>query len=152
MKILHITDIHGYLKELTAVMKQIESEEYDILVCSGNLTDVTKIPEGFSHSNMADLAIQKLLVNDKPVLCIPGNHDPYEIIELFDDYGINLHNKVKTVRGIKFLGWGGAITPFNTIFEPTEEETTESLAKLGKLVDNNFVLVIHNPPKDTKQD
>jgi len=66
---------------------------------------------------------------------------------------VNLHDKMKKVKGIPFIGWGGAPTPFNTIVEPSEEETAESLEKMhARLKAEPFVLVVHNPPKDTKLD
>jgi Icc-related predicted phosphoesterase len=109
-------------------------------------------PPGFSQHNIADLILQKLVAFGTPVLCVPGNHDPYDIISTFDEYDVNLHGKVRKIKGETFIGWGGALTPFNTAFEPTEEETKEALEEVGKKVGNGFILVVHNPPKDTKLD
>ena len=54
---------------------------------------------------------------------------------------------------MKFLGFGGAATPFNTIFEPSEDDIKKSLDRMSKEVKKqNFVLVVHNPPKNTKLD
>jgi Icc-related predicted phosphoesterase len=97
--------------------------------------------------------LQKIMALKVPVLCVPGNHDPYDVIELFNEYKVNLHDKVKKVKGVSMIGWGGAPTPFNTIFEPSEEETKESLESMHKKLKNEpFVLIAHNPPKDTHLD
>jgi Icc-related predicted phosphoesterase len=84
---------------------------------------------------------------------LPGNHDPYEIIDLFKEYGVNLHGKHKEFKGEHFIGWGGALTPFGTAFEPTEIETKSVLGSLsGSVETGNFVLVLHNPPYGTDAD
>ncbi|MBI4020123.1 MAG: metallophosphoesterase [Candidatus Aenigmarchaeota archaeon] len=150
MKILVLTDIHGKHEAVSKLLAGIKTD-YDMVLCAGDLTDMYDIPQGFSQMNIADLVIQKLAAQGKPVLCIPGNHDPFEILELFDDYGINLHGKHRKVLRVNFVGFGGASTPFNTLFEPTEEEIVGGLRKSAK-TGEDFVLVVHMPPKDTKTD
>ncbi len=150
MKILLLADIHGYENELKEILKG-PFNEIDLVICAGDLTDMYRIPEGFSQADMVDTILQKMFVLNKPLLCIPGNHDPYESIDVFESYGVNLHNKIRKIKGIEFLGFGGAETPFNTIFEPTEQEIEKSLAK-HKPTPSNFILVVHQPPKNTKQD
>jgi len=153
MKILIVADIHGHYEEAFNKLNKIDTSKFDIMVCPGDFTDMFNQPPGFSQMDVADILLQKLMALNLPIYCVPGNHDPYEIIELLDEYGVNLHNKVRGFKGMKFLGFGGAATPFNTIFEPGEEEIKESLERLGKDVKNkNFVLVVHNPPKNTKTD
>lgn len=152
MKILVITDIHGKFELASDILSKINTS-FDLMICPGDFTDIFNVPQGFSQVNIADMVLQKLLALGKPTFCVPGNHDPYEILQIFDEYNVNLHNNVKEFNGMKFLGWGGAPTPFDTPFEPEEDETTESLEYLGEEVENNkFVLVTHNPPKNTKLD
>ena len=33
------------------------------------------------------MVVQKLLIPNKPLLCVPGNQDPFEIVEMFNEYG-----------------------------------------------------------------
>ena len=143
-------DVHGEFQALGWVMDMAEKDKPDIVVCPGNITDMFKSPTEFSQLDVADVVVQKLLSLGKPVLCLPGNHDPFEILDVFGDYGVNLHGKRVDVGGVGFLGFGGAQTPFNTLFEPTEEEVAASLGKLG--TKQPFVFVVHNPPKSTKMD
>jgi len=150
MKILVIADIHGDFQALEKVLRDAEKQNPDILVSPGNLTDMFKIPQEFSQMDIADIVVQKLLSLGNPLLCVPGNHDPYEILELFNDYKINTHNKSVALEGFNFIGFGGAQTPFQTLFEPSEEETKESLSKLS--CHHPLILVTHNPPKNTKMD
>ena len=150
MKILVIADIHGDFQTLEKILDK--SPGPDLVVCPGNFIDAFKLPPEFSQLDIADLILQKLLSLGKPLLCVPGNHDPPETLDLFEDYKINLHAKLKPFKGLQFLGYGGAHTPFNTLFEPTEEEVKEALNSLSNSVKNPLVLVVHNPPKNTKSD
>jgi Icc-related predicted phosphoesterase len=149
---LVIADLHGYSDDISEFFKKIDAFGFDLIVCPGDFTDMFNQPPGFSQHNIADLILQKLVSFGVPLLCVPGNHDPYEIIDLFEEYDVNLHGKVRGVGGETLVGWGGALTPFNTAFEPTEEETKEALEKMGKEAGDDFILILHNPPKDTKLD
>ena len=151
MRALVLADIHGDREALDKVMDSVK-ESFDVVICPGDFTDMFNIPKEFSQMDMANMVIQRILALKKPVICVPGNHDPYEILHLFDDYDINLHEKVRDVQGMSFAGFGGALTPFNTIFEPSEDETREALALLGGKVSGDFILVVHSPPKNTKLD
>lgn len=152
MKILVIADVHGEFEKLSKLVKKIKPADFDLVICPGDFTDMLNIPEGYSQEDIAELVIQELLAIGKPSLFIPGNHDPHEIIEIFDEYGSNLHCHPKSVGGMLFLGFGGASTPFNTKFEPGEEEIKESLGRMASHIKGSFVLVTHNPPKDTHMD
>ena len=152
MKILVIADIHGKFEILQKIMDAAAKEEFDIVVCPGDFTDMFDIPANFSQLDVADMVIQKLMIPNKPLFCIPGNHDPYEILDVFDEYGVGLHGRTRKTGDYTLAGWGGAITPFNTLFEPSEEETRESLAKMLKDVAGKLILIVHSPPKDTSLD
>jgi len=153
MRMLVIADIHGDFEMLGKLVDTVKGKNFDVVICPGDFTDMFSIPKEFSQIDIANLILQKILALKLPTLSIPGNQDPYEILELFNDYKMNLHSKIKTVKGIDFIGWGGALTPFNTIFEPTDEETKETLELLGKKTKpHNFVLITHDPPKDTNMD
>ncbi|MHA1758834.1 MAG: metallophosphoesterase family protein [Promethearchaeota archaeon] len=153
MKILVLADIHGKYDELSKLLNKIKSNGFDLIICPGDFTDQFDVPNGFSQIDIAEIILQKMLSLKIPVFAVPGNHDPYEILDLFDEYGVNLHNKVKKFKDVYFLGFGGAETPFNTNFEPPEKEVKESLEELKKEIKNKkFVLVTHNPPKNTKLD
>ena len=153
MKILVLADVHGDFMVLEKVIKNIKTKNTDLVLCPGDFTDMFNVPEGFSQTDVANIVLQKILSIGKPVYAVPGNHDPYEVIELFNDYNINLHSKIRRFGSLLFLGWGGAATPFNSIFEPTEEETEEELSRMGKIVgDRLFGFLVHNPPKNTRLD
>ena len=152
LRILVIADVHGEFEKFSKLVDSIRSRDFDLVICPGDFTDMYNIPEGFSQLDIAELIVQKLLSLGKPVFCIPGNHEPYEIVEVFDDYGVNLHEKTRELKGYEFVGFGGAATPFNTKFEPTDEEIDAALEKRVKDVKGKFILVVHNPPLGTKLD
>ena len=153
MKILIFADIHGEFEKAAKVLDKVKTEGIDLILCPGDFTDMFAVPEGFSQLDIADMVLQRIMSLKIPVLCVPGNHDPYDVLELFNEYNVNIHEKEKVVKGIPIIGWGGAATPFNTIFEPSEDETKEYLEKLyTKVKGKDFILMVHNPPKDTKVD
>ncbi len=151
MKLLIIADIHGYHESLSRLLEGI-TQPFDAVLCPGDFTDMHNVPKDFNQLDIADLVIQKLMALKKPLLCVPGNHDPYEILELFEEYGINLHGHTRKMAGMDFMGFGGAATPFNTLFEPTEEEIAKGLELAAKNISQPFVLMVHNPPSNTKLD
>ncbi len=151
MKILVIADVHGQYKKLRKLVGKI-SEPFDIILTPGDITDMYSLPTDFTQTDIANLVIQSMLSLGKPLLAVPGNHDPYEILDVFEEYGINLHGKVRDMAGMRFIGYGGAATPFNTLFEPSEDEIKKCLAGLSSNIKGDFILIVHNPPKGTKMD
>ncbi|MBI4181505.1 MAG: metallophosphoesterase [Candidatus Aenigmarchaeota archaeon] len=149
MKLLILADIHGEVDALKTTLQAGLREQPDAIIAPGNITDMFHLTPEFSQLDTAELIIQKLLAARLPVLMIPGNHDPIPILDLFEEYGVNLHAKRRILRGQAFAGFGGALTPFRTNFEPSEQETTLALERVGPAP---AILVVHNPPKDTALD
>jgi len=152
MKILVVADIHGNLKNLNLLLEKIEKEKLDLIIIPGDFTDLFADYKDFDQLDVAEMLIQKFLSLKTKILCIPGNNDPYDMVYLFDEYGVNLHEKVVEHGGLDFAGFGGAKTPFATNFEPTDDEFKAGLAKIEKQLKGKFVFVSHAPPKDTKLD
>lgn len=152
MKFLVLADIHSDYEKLGEILSE-ERGKFDAIIAPGDFTDMYEIPEGFTQLEMAEIVITKIIAAKKPVFAVPGNHDPYGIMETFKDYGINIHCEVRKTGNFDIMGWGGAMTPFDTRFEPTEEETDEYIKKTFKSIKSkNFILVVHNPPHDTALD
>ncbi len=153
MRILVIADMHGYIDEVSEFFRKIDASGFDLIISPGDFTDMFNQPPGFSQTHIADLMMQKLIAYNTPLVCLPGNHDPYEIIDLFREYGVNIHGKHREIKGESFVGWGGALTHFGTAFEPSEEETKASLDALSERVKKgDFTLILHNPPHGTDAD
>ncbi|MHC1587328.1 MAG: metallophosphoesterase family protein [Candidatus Syntropharchaeia archaeon] len=152
LKILLIADVHGEVAKLSEFLTHFKEKDFDLVLCPGDFTDMFNVPEGYSQMDIAEIVLQKLLSLGKPVFCVPGNHDPYEILDLFDEYEVNLHARSEKFRGFRLIGFGGALTPFNTKFEPTEEEMRESLSKLAGKRREKTILLTHSPPYGTVLD
>ncbi len=153
MNALVVADIHGDFETLSSVLEKVGAK-FDVVVCPGDFTDIGLSLMGFSREDMLRLVLEELLGLGKPVLALPGNHDPPETHKIFDEYGVNLHGKGREIDGVGFFGFGGAKTPFGTPFEPSESETAEGLARaLAEVAGaNKKIIVTHNPPKNTKLD
>jgi Icc-related predicted phosphoesterase len=141
------------MEALDRILADAAAERADIVLCPGDFTDMHSPNTVFSQGDICEMVVQKLLAHNKNLLCVPGNQDPYETLAILDEYGVNLHGRTRKVHSLIFAGWGGALTPFNTLFEPTNEETKEALDRIAhKLAGMDFVMLVHNPPKDTKLD
>ena len=152
MKILIVADVHGRIDVLSEFVDSISNKKFDLIIFPGDFTEQSDIPEGFKQTDIAEIILQKLKSLNIPLLCVPGNHDPFEIVDILEDYDANLHNSIKKIGSYSFIGFGGAATPFNTKFEPNDKEIATNLLSLRNKITGNFILVTHNPPKGTKLD
>ncbi len=153
MNVLVVADVHGDFESLSGVLEKVKFD-FDVVVCPGDFTDIGLSLMGFSREDMMHLVLDELLGLGKPVLALPGNHDPVETHKIFDECGVNLHSTGRIIDDVGFFGFGGAKTPFATPFEPTEEETEKGLEKgfVAVAAANHKIMVTHNPPKNTKLD
>jgi Icc-related predicted phosphoesterase len=151
-KIIVFADVHGEFEKLSKMIDKINDRDFDAVICPGDFTDMYNIPEGYSQMDIAEIIVQKLMSFGKPVFCVPGNHEPYDILDVFDEYDVNVHMNHKKMGNFDIIGFGGAATPFNTKFEPTEEEIKNGLECAAKHVKGKFILITHNPPYNTDLD
>ncbi|BAD84736.1 metallophosphoesterase, calcineurin superfamily [Thermococcus kodakarensis KOD1] len=143
MRIVAVTDIHGKLEKVKRLAGVLEEERPDLILIAGDITN-------FSGAEVARTVLEPLMALDVPILAVHGNCDGRDVPELLEELGISLHNKRKEVNGTGFVGVGGSnITPFNTIWELTEDEIMEILRKNYRPGD---IILSHAPPKDTKAD
>jgi hypothetical protein len=152
MKILEIADIHNDVENLMNYIDKLHLLEFDVIVCPGDFTDYV-LPKGFTRIDIARLIIEELKTLKKPILAVPGNQDK-EIIRLLEEEEISIHGKTKIIDDFAFYGFGGARTPFETPFEPSEVEIEEGLKKAFKEIENfeNSIQVTHIPPAKTRLD
>lgn len=151
MRILVISDIHNDIENTMQYIDKISLLDFDVLVCPGDFTDVP--PKGFTSLEIAKIIIEELKTLNKPIFAVPGNWDR-DLIHFFEKEGISLHGKSRIIENIGFYGFGGAKTPFNTFFEPSEEEIELGLEKTIKEIEkiDVKVQVTHAPPARTKID
>jgi Icc-related predicted phosphoesterase len=117
------------------------SLEPDLVIISGDIT----------HFGPIDGALDVLSRIDVPCFVVPGNCDPREILEVFEESNaVSLHGSALTVGRLSIAGLGGSNpTPFHCPFELSEEEIDVILSRAIEAMDRSMyhVLVSHAPPK-----
>lgn len=148
MKVIAITDIHSSAKntkELISVINNI-----DAIIVAGDISH-------FGPFGMVKYILSLLASTGAPVFFVPGNCDPQKSLHWEDSlkHIFNLHGKHHKIQGFFLAGVGGSvISPFNTFIEYTEDEYLELLNKATKGLNDfsKLILIVHNPPYNTKLD
>lgn len=91
IKILAITDTHGYIPESFQIIKNLN---YDVCFLLGDLTQ-------------SDIDVLKPLLHLEKTYGVIGNHNYLNFLQ--DNDIQDIHGKVIEINGIKFTGWGGSI-------------------------------------------
>lgn len=153
MKLLAISDPHGDYSHIADLVKRAgdidninKIGKLEMILLVGDLTN-------FGPDSDAEKLFD-ILPNDVETLAIPGNCDPMSIRDVIAKRSTLLHNEVVVVDDVAFMGIGGSNpTPFDTVFEQSEDEIAIILDRLLKHPDVQKaklkVLVSHAPPKDT---
>ncbi|VVB51008.1 Calcineurin-like phosphoesterase superfamily domain protein [uncultured archaeon] len=154
MKILLLSDIHGYLDGIIHARNYCVKEHVHSVILMGDYS--VGIKEASQNRVDATYSIEVLKENAK-ILAIPGNTDQISLVDVFKKEGVNLHDTVVEIDGVSFVGFGGSNpTPFRTPTEFTEEEIKQRigahLTRLKKEGKTKVVLIVHFPPKDTACD
>ena len=152
MDIAVVSCIHGDLENLMKFLDKITLLNIDVILCPGDFTDFS-IPKGFSRTDICKIILEELKALGKPILTVPGSWDG-DLIEFLKKESVSIHAKGKIIDDIGFFGYGGAKTPFNTPFEPSEGEIEIGLEKGFSEVKKAKikVQVTHAPPNRTKLD
>ncbi|MFQ6051204.1 MAG: metallophosphoesterase [Candidatus Hydrothermarchaeota archaeon] len=143
MNVLLLADLHAKKRAYDLIKSRLG--EFDLILILGDITD-------FGRPVEVERYVRNLMEVNDNILAIPGNCDPVESVNILEKLGVNLHEKIVEIDDIKFLGLGGSnLTPFSTPFEMDESEIE---IRLESLLDKkeNFILVTHAPPRDTKVD
>lgn len=151
-KIAVVSCIHGDIENLMKFLDKISMMNVDAIVCPGDFTDFA-LPRGFTRLDIGKLIIEELRGLGKPVIAVPGSWDK-DLIDLLKKEKISTHAEGKLIGDVGFYGYGGAKTPFNTPFEPSEGEIELGLEKgYGEIKKAAMkIQVTHAPPSRTKLD
>lgn len=136
MRILAVADVHGTESAKAVINKQINEHKPDIILVCGDITQ-------FGPPQWAENFLDSLTTE---TLAMPGNCDPYEVINVIErSRAILLHGKRKEIGDVTFVGFGGSNpTPFGTLLEFTEHEI---FSGLDEIMNQGVVLAVHAPPK-----
>lgn len=145
MKLLVVSDFHGK-SQGDSHLEEFLKNGYDLLIIVGDITQL-------GPASQAEEILDRIDEADIPTLSIPGNCDSKEVLKALEKRGVSLHSKSVEFGGINFVGFGGSNkTPFSTPFESTEAEIEEELSALAFNADEDWVLVTHVPPYETRAD
>ncbi|NJE06151.1 YfcE family phosphodiesterase [Thermococcus sp. M36] len=143
MRILAVTDLHGRLGGVKRLAKMVPEIDPDVILIAGDITH-------FSGAETAREILEPLLKLRKPLLAVHGNCDGRDVPGLLNELEISVHNRRTQIGSLGFVGIGGSnVTPFNTVWELTEDEIASILAKSYLTGD---IILSHVPPKDTEAD
>lgn len=133
MKFLVITDLHQNLASIDKINKAIKDNGAEFVLFLGDVTD-------FGTGEEAADIISSI---DAKTYVIPGNCDPRDLPEKISSVAVDMHGKAVDIDGYRLVGLGGSnITIFNTVFELTEEELYDGLAKNAS---EGMILMTHAP-------
>ncbi|MEM2852604.1 MAG: metallophosphoesterase family protein, partial [Ignisphaera sp.] len=125
MKLIAISDIHGYVDRLREVLAR--ENDVEVIVFSGDIAPYRNHLETLNSLKRL-LSIAKNF-NIGYVVAVPGNVDyinHYKQLE--DPTFIYIHEECERIKDVLFIGFGGStITPFNTILEYSEEDIYRAL-------------------------
>jgi Icc-related predicted phosphoesterase len=143
---LSISDIHGRLGSVGRLAPWLD--EADVVILAGDITN-------FGHADEARAIIRAIQARAKCVLAVSGNCDYPDVVEGLDELCVSLETGPAVVDGVAFLGLGGSLpspAPTPNVFNETELES--ALAQSAQKVPEGepFVLVSHQPPKDSAAD
>ena len=135
MRILALADLHSdyELLDRLAVLP-LRKERYDLYLIAGDLTQ---------HGGTD--YVQRLLNTVSPVLAVPGNNDPDEVVHFLEMAGASVHKKTVHFDRLKITGFGfSPPTPFDTPGELPEDEIYRQAS--GLEIDEHTLLLAHAPP------
>ena len=113
----------------------IASNSFELALISGDLT--TRGP-----LKMAKRILETLL-EQLPILIVPGNMDPPELTDLLNQLNVNIHGKGVIIGGVGFAG-AGADRDIGNLLSAAVRNVTNFTRTL--------VFVTHYPPYRTKAD
>ena len=147
MKFLVITDLHGNLDILDKMDKQFA--EADAVLFAGDFAECFKTETGLP-------ALEKLCKKHDTIFSVIGNCDEPSFLDEIESKDISVEGSIVFHEGIAFCGSGGG-SKFTgeTPNERTEEELVSDFSMLTQEENqtwDNLILIMHNPPKDTKCD
>jgi len=146
MKIAVIGCIHNEIERLPILFEKVASYNPDVLISIGDIADAS-FPKGFEATDIGKIFIEEAKEYFKKVLIVPGTWDK-DLIPFFQKENILLHGRGEAIGDIGIYGFGGAQTPFNTPYEPSDKEIEDGLKKAFEDIKDKKIKIqaTHAPP------
>lgn len=147
MHFLVLSDIHGNLEGLDKLDDCFK--QADAVLFAGDFAR-------FEHEETGLPVLEKLCSKHDTIFSVLGNCDNPEFITEIEKKDISVQKSLANYEGLSFIGSGGGSKFTGTTpFERTDEELDSDLELIkeqGNQEWNNLIVLMHNPPKDTKCD
>ncbi len=147
MHFLVLSDIHGNLEGLDKLDDCFK--QADAVLFAGDFAR-------FEHEETGLPVLEKLCSKHDTIFSVLGNCDNPEFITEIEKKDISVQKSLANYEGLSFIGSGGGSKFTGTTpFERTDEELDSDLELIKEQGDqewNNLIVLMHNPPKDTKCD
>lgn len=152
MKFLVLSDIHGDVDALDKLDEQFKAA--DAVLFGGDFAK-------FEHAETASPVLEKLCAKHETVFSVLGNCDEPDFITQVEAKDISVEGSLVYHEGLAFAGSGGGSKFTGTTpYERAEEELVADFDVVASAKEgadenghwNNLILIMHNPPKDTKCD
>jgi len=146
MKIAVIGCIHNEIERLPILFEKVASYNPDVLISIGDIADAS-FPKGFEATDIGKIFIEEAKEYFKKILIVPGTWDR-DLIPFFQKENILLHGRGEAIGDIGIYGFGGAQTPFNTPYEPSDKEIEDGLKKAFEDIKDKKIKIqaTHAPP------
>ena len=146
MIITALSDLHGDVARLPEIAADLAAS--DVVLLTGDVTH-------FGRREDAQRVIAAVRAFNGNILAVPGNCDHPEAAAWLAAEGISLDETVAVREGLAFLGLGGSLPcPGATPNEMPESAFRERLERTAAGLEPGrpFILVTHQPPRDTLAD
>jgi uncharacterized protein len=155
MKIAVIGCIHNEIERIPILLEKIMNYKPDLLLSVGDITNAS-FPKGFKPIDIGKIFLEETKEYFEKILIVPGTWDK-DLIPFFQKQNVSLHENGKyfdDIDDIGFYGFGGAQTPFNTPYEPSEKEIEEGLRKAFEKIKDKKIKIqaTHAPPYNSTLD
>ncbi len=145
MRFLVLSDIHGAIDMIDKL--DDEFSKADAVLVAGDFAQ-------FKDVASAEPTLKLLSSKHERLFCVAGNCDEPAFVDTLDSYDASVQGSIVFSEGLSFSGSGGALRFTGvTPFERDDEELINDLNMVKELENtDNLVLLIHQPPLDTKLD
>ena len=152
MRIATIGCIHNEIERLPILFEKIASYNPDVLISVGDIANAS-FPRGFEPIDIGKIFLEEAKEYFKKILIVPGTWDK-DLMPLFQKENVLLHGKGEAIGDVGIYGFGGAQTPFNTPYEPSDKEIENGLRKAFEEIKDKKIKIqaTHAPPFNSTLD
>ena len=144
LNIIQISDLHGNFPFIDSIAGKIKSA--DLVALSGDITN-------FGGRRRAAEIVDAVLSLNPAVVAIAGNWDRAGVGEYLRETDVSVDGAVREINGFIVCGLGGSLpAPVPAPNELSEEQFRSRLKKLAAVSASPDILIIHQPPANTKLD